>query len=158
MTGATSQVQRKQPNHKNRNLKIFITVGIAVAGLVFIAYSSLKDVSYYEHVDKVVQEPEKWLTHPNIKVHGFVVPASIHKNDVSKGDNMISQEFELETNGERLDVRHRGAVPDTFKDQAETVVSGHLVKEGDKLVLLADDGENSIMAKCPSKYAGSSRQ
>ncbi len=139
---------------KRRNLKIFITVAIAVGGLAFIAYSSLKDVSYYEHVDKIVQNPDQWIAHKNIKVHGYVVPASIKKGTVAVGNDMTSQTFGLETNGERIEVRHRGAVPDTFKDQAETVVSGHLVREGDQLVLLADDGENAIMAKCPSKYNG----
>lgn len=48
-------------------------------------------------------------------------------------------------------------VPDTFKEQAETVVTGQLTEENGKLVLTTVGGEKGIMAKCPSKYEEAKR-
>jgi cytochrome c-type biogenesis protein CcmE len=42
-------------------------------------------------------------------------------------------------------VRYEGVVPDTFKDDAEVIVTGTLGSDG---VFQASD----LLAKCPSKY------
>lgn len=107
--------------------------------------------SYYEHVDKIVKDPEAWLARAKIKAHGYVVAGSIHQ-EVRDGE--VQRTFKLQAKGSELAVRHTGPVPDTFKDNAEVVVSGHLVREGDALFLVADRGDDAIVAKCPSKYAG----
>jgi cytochrome c-type biogenesis protein CcmE len=138
---------------KSRNLKILVTVAIAVLGLGGIAYSSLKDVSYYNHVDVIVKDPAKWLERSTIKVHGYVVAGSLEET-LKPEENKKYRTFVLEEDGERILVRHRGSVPDTFKETAETVVTGRLVQEGEQLVLLANDGDQAIAAKCPSKYNG----
>lgn len=136
---------------KSRKLKIGITAFIAITGIALIGWSSLSTASYYERVDKVVADPATWMAHKSIKVHGYVVPGTI-KTEVRKAEATTYRTFTLENNGQRLDVRHRGTVPDTFKDQAETVVTGALIEENGKLLLIAVDGESGISAKCPSKY------
>jgi cytochrome c-type biogenesis protein CcmE len=142
---------------RKRRLKIMITAAIAVLGVGAIAYSSLGAAEYYDHVDKVVADPGPWLARKSIKVHGFVVPGSI-KKELRRDEDMTYRTFLLESGGQRVEVRHRGTVPDNFKDQAETVVTGRLVEENGKLVLLAHDGENAISAKCPSKYEASRKR
>lgn len=136
---------------RNRKLKIGATVAVAVVGIGVIAASSLGDIEYYQYVDAVVANPKPLMDKKVIKVHGYVVPGSI-QTDIR--DQMTYRTFELERKGKTLKVRHRGVVPDTFKDQAETVVTGRLAMEGSELWLLAVDGEAGIMAKCPSKYEG----
>ncbi len=136
---------------KHRNLKIAITLVIALGGVVFLASQSVGDVDLYEHVDKVVASPAGFMEHKQIKVHGHVTPGSIQTQIV---DQKTLRTFQLEWKGKRIDVRHTGVAPDTFKDLAETVVTGKLVEEDGKLVLVAVDGDKGIMAKCPSKYDG----
>ncbi len=136
---------------KNKALKIGITAALALSGIVFLATQSIGDVEYYEHVEKVVATPEKWLKKKNMQVHGNVVPGSIHEEI---RDQTTYRTFQLESQGKVIDVRHAGVKPDTFKDQAETVVKGTLILDNGQLVLKALDGEPGIMAKCPSKYNG----
>lgn len=135
-----------------RKYKILATVCVAVCGIAFIAAQSIKDVEYYVHVDALMADPARWQDKKVIQVHGFVAPGSI-KTEVR--DQLHHQEFRLEWKGKEIAVRHAGSVPDTFKDQAETVAKGKLLREGDAWVLQAVQGESGIMAKCPSKYDGS---
>ncbi len=136
---------------KHRRAKILVTLVVAFSGVALLAFQSLGDVEYYVHVEKLTADPARWFDYDVIQVHGYVVPGTI-KVEQRREEAMLYRSFELESKGERIAVRHRGAIPDTFKDQAETVVKGKLLREGDALVLRAVDGENGIMAKCPSKY------
>ena len=119
-----------------------------------MASQSLADVTYYKMVFEVTKDPEPWLQKNQMKVHGYVVPGSIDTNVV---DQRTHRSFKLENKGETIVVRHTGTVPDTFKDQAETVVTGKLVRENGQLVMNAVDGDAGISAKCPSKYNGDKR-
>lgn len=136
---------------KGKKIKIIATVVLALGGLAFIATQSVGDAEYYVHVEKVMEAPDNWVGKKNLQVHGFVVAGSI-KEEIR--DQTVYREFQLQNKGRILDVRHSGAKPDTFKGQAEAVVKGTLVREGDRVVLVALAGEPGIMAKCPSKYEG----
>lgn len=133
-------------------LKVLLTVAVAVGGIGFLAYKSTGDVEYYAHVDEVVKNPQPWLDRSTIQVHGFA------KNVPLKGtidDQRVSRSFQIDWQGQRIDVVHHGVVPDTFKEEAETVVKGKLSREPNgKLLLTTVGGEQGIMAKCPSKYEG----
>jgi cytochrome c-type biogenesis protein CcmE len=136
---------------KNSRIKLAATILIAVLGIGYVASQSLADVTYYKMVFEVTKDPEPWLQKNQMKVHGYVVPGSIDTNVV---DQRTHRSFKLENKGETIVVRHTGTVPDTFKDQAETVVTGKLVRENGQLVMNAVDGDAGISAKCPSKYNG----
>ena len=73
-------------------------------------------------------------------------------------DQKTHRTFRIEYQGKEIEVRHAGVKPDTFKDQAETVVKGQLLAEkgpgGLRYLVQAVEGEAGIMAKCPSKYDG----
>jgi cytochrome c-type biogenesis protein CcmE len=138
-----------------RNLMIVVTILVALAGVGYVAAQSLgSDAEYYKMVYEVTKDPTPWLAKKTMKIHGFVKPGSIHSEIV---DQRTHRSFVIENKGEQITVRHTGVVPDTFKAQAETVVTGHLTREGDQLVLLAVDGDAGVSAKCPSKYSGDQR-
>lgn len=139
---------------KSRTVKIVATACLAVCGVVFIAYQSIGDVQYYKHVEEILPNPSKWLEKKSLQVHGFVVPGSIQE---AIREQTTFRTFQLESKGRVLEVQHSGTKPDTFKDQAETVVKGRLTEKNGTLVFVALDGEVGIMAKCPSKYDGQRR-
>ena len=130
------------------NAKILATVIVVLGGVGYIAFNPFGDTEYYVHVHKVLAETAKWEG-KNLQVHGFAVPGSIKEQIV---DQKMHREFELEYCGKSIHVRHAGSKPDTFKDQAETVVKAKLVKDDGGYALQAVEGENGIAAKCPSKY------
>jgi cytochrome c-type biogenesis protein CcmE len=134
------------------SVKVLITIIVAICGVSFLAYSSVGDVEYYSKVDEVVTNPADWLKRKTIQVHG------IAQNVPSKGTivaQTVTRKFNLTLNGKRITVVHDGVVPDTFKEEAETVVKGTLTQQPDgSLLFTTVGGEQGIMAKCPSKYEG----
>ena len=52
--------------------------------------------------------------------------------------------------GHVVQARYTGIVPDTFKDNSETVIKGRFADDG---VFAVEPG--GVMAKCPSKYEAS---
>lgn len=134
---------------RKQRIKIIATVGIAILGIGVIAASSVGDVNYYRYVDDVVKKHDDLLDKRAVKVHGYVAAGSL-KTKI-EGQTTL-RTFELERNGASIMVRHRGTVPDSFKELGEAVATGKLVKEGDQLWLDAVDGETGIAAKCPSKH------
>ena len=139
---------------KRSTINILITVAIALGGVTFLAFQSIGDVEYYEHVDKVVANPTPWLARKTIQVHGFAHRVPL-KGTIQ--NQTITRTFDLENKGKSIEVVHEGVVPDTFKDEAETVVKGSLSRQPDGTLLFTTvGGEQGIMAKCPSKYQGKS--
>jgi cytochrome c-type biogenesis protein CcmE len=136
------------------SLKIVFTILLALGGVGYIATQSMGDVQYYKMVQEVTADPTPWLSKNSMKIHGFVKAGSI---ETEIKDQKTHRSFVLENKGQMVKVRHTGPVPDTFKDQAETVVTGRLTREGKDLVVLALDGDPGISAKCPSKYNGDKR-
>jgi cytochrome c-type biogenesis protein CcmE len=136
-------------NKKAKILKILVTLAVAVGGIGYVAAQSLKDVTYYKMVYEVTPDPGPWMEKAQIKLHGYVKPGTI-KTRVE--NQQTHRSFVLENKGEEVVVVHAGVVPDTFKDQAEVVAVGKLVRENGQLVLQAISGDGGISAKCPSRY------
>lgn len=124
--------------------KVLLSVAVVGAGGGMLIYSSLANADYYKHVHEVTLEPARWED-KSLKVHGFVEAGSIDVRIV--GDSTV-RTFVLEYEGERIQVRHKGPTPDTFRDLSEVVAQGRLSKEDGAYVLVASE----LMAKCPSKY------
>ena len=141
---------------KRSTIQILVTVAIALGGVAFLAFQSSGDVEYYAHVDQVLADPAPWLARKTVQIHGFAhhVP---REGTIDKERQTITRRFELESKGKTIEVLHEGVVPDTFKEEAETVVKGQLSKQPDGTFLFTTvGGEQGIMAKCPSKYQGKS--
>jgi cytochrome c-type biogenesis protein CcmE len=128
----------------SHRLKIAITILVVAAGAGFLVYSSLADAEYYKMVNELMVEPDDW-TGKSMRIHGFVEPGSIDERIV---DQSTKRTFVLEREGKRILVRHEGPVPDAFRETAEIVARGRLVKEGKEYVFIARE----LTATCPSKY------
>ena len=136
----------------SRSIKVLLTIAVVVGGIAFLAYQSLGEVAPYAHVDEVLASPDKYAQERVIQIHGFahnVPPAPKIVGDLSV------THFDLSSKGKTIAVKHSGVVPDTFKEEAETVVTGKLERTPDGSYLLTTiGGEHGILAKCPSKYDG----
>jgi cytochrome c-type biogenesis protein CcmE len=124
--------------------KVLLSVAVVGGGAGVLVYSSMAEADYYKHVDEVTLAPDRWVD-KNLKVHGFVEAGSIEEK--IEGQATV-RTFVLEHKGERIHVLHKGPKPDTFRDLAEVVALGKLVKKDGAIVLEATE----LMAKCPSKY------
>ena len=124
--------------------KVILTGVLLLAGGGFLLYSSLDDAQYYEMVDKVAANPQKFLDE-DLKLHGYVVSDSI--NDEQKSVHT----FALEMNGSKIDIRFVGEKPDNLKNRAEVVAVGHLTQDASGHLQF---NATELMAKCPSKYQG----
>jgi cytochrome c-type biogenesis protein CcmE len=126
---------------KNKAVKVGLTglvLAIAFGGLM---YSTLAEgTEYYKHVDEVMGQPAEWYG-KRLQLHGFIVPDSVLVNK-----RTLEYRFKVQSNGQIVDARYTGVVPDTFKDDAEVVLKGTLAADGFTVA------PNGVMAKCPSKY------
>jgi cytochrome c-type biogenesis protein CcmE len=115
-----------------------LTLALAFAGLM---YSTLSEgTEYYKHVDEVMGQPGEWYG-KKLQLHGYIVPNSVFVNK-----RTLDYRFKVQSNGQIVDARYTGVVPDTFKDDAEVVLKGTLASDGFTVA------PNGVMAKCPSKY------
>jgi cytochrome c-type biogenesis protein CcmE len=122
--------------------KIALTVLVlssAFGGLLW--YSLQQNTAYYKHVDEVMASPEQWKG-KSLQLHGFVV-----KNTWVQKPNTLQYQFKVENKGSVVHASYTGTLPDTFKDEAEVVLTGRLTADNHFEV-----APNGVMAKCPSKY------
>jgi cytochrome c-type biogenesis protein CcmE len=126
---------------KHKAVKVGLTglvLALAFGGLM---YSTLAEgTEYYKHVDEVMGQPSDWYG-KRLQLHGFIVPDSVFVNK-----RTLEYRFKVQSNGQIVDARYTGVVPDTFKDDAEVVLKGTLSADGFSVA------PNGVMAKCPSKY------
>jgi cytochrome c-type biogenesis protein CcmE len=124
--------------------KIGATSIVLVAAFGMLLYSTLgESMQYYKYVDEVMAQPAAWEG-KKLQVHGNVVPKSIGRKRDSR-----EYVFDLQRNGKVIRAYYNGIVPDTFKDDAEVVLTGQLTPNG----FMATD----MTAKCPSKYEAAPR-
>jgi cytochrome c-type biogenesis protein CcmE len=124
--------------------KIGATSIVLVAAFGMLLYSTLgESMQYYKYVDEVMAQPTAWEG-KKLQVHGNVVPGSIKR----KRDS-LEYVFDLQRNGKVIHAYYGGIVPDTFKNDAEVVLTGQLTPDG----FMATD----MTAKCPSKYEAAPR-
>ena len=125
-----------------KTIKIMATTVVLVGALGGLMYTSLAEgTEYYKHVDEVMVDPAAWHG-KKLQVHGHVVPGSIKRRP-----DTLDYIFQLHKNGHVVNARYTGIVPDTFKDDSETVIKGRFADDG---VFAVEPG--GVMAKCPSKY------
>lgn len=127
--------------------KVILSGVLVLAGGGFLIYASLDDAQYYEMVDKVADDPGKWVD-KDLKLHGYVVPGSIREEVINE---QTVRTFALEKNGRTIPVTFIGPKPDNLKDRAEVVAQGRLHDKGTSGLSFE---AHELMAKCPSKYEG----
>ena len=131
----------------SRSIKILATVVIIAGALGGLMYTSLAEgTEYYKHVDEVMNDPAPWHG-KKLQLHGFVVEKSIMRKP-----GTLEYIFQVQNKGRVVNARYTGIVPDTFKDNSEVVIKGHLGPDG----FAVEPG--GVMAKCPSKYEAAAAQ
>jgi cytochrome c-type biogenesis protein CcmE len=125
----------------HKTAKIGITSLVLAAALGGLLWTSLSEgTEYYKHVDEVMTQPDQWYG-KKLRLHGYVV-----KDSITKRRDSLDYRFRIQNNGQVVTASYTGVVPDTFKNDAEVVVSGLLSPSGFAVE------PNGVMAKCPSKY------
>lgn len=130
---------------KTKALKMFATAVVLLGALGGLMYTSLAEgTEYYKHVDEVMADPAAWHG-KKLQLHGYVVEKSIMRRP-----DTLDYIFQIQNNGQVVNARYTGVVPDTFRDGSEVVIKGRLGPDG----FLVEP--NGVMAKCPSKYEAKS--
>lgn len=95
-----------------------------------------------------------------LRVHGWVKAGSLETRVIAQ---RTERTFIVHKSGKQLRVFSTGPVPDTFRDQAEVVITGRLVAAASKAELAKNFAgakidlayvldATEIQAKCPTKY------
>jgi cytochrome c-type biogenesis protein CcmE len=133
----------------HRYIKIGMTVLVLVLAFGGLLWSTLREgTDYFKNVDEIVRNQQDWKGKP-LQLHGYVIPGSImqsRKDSLSIRFKIQNNPIRQETPGGVMDVAYTGLVPDTFKGEAEVVLTGKLSPDGFQV------SPNGVMAKCPSKY------
>ncbi len=122
-----------------KKTKWIIGIAFVLLGLGIILTTSLPNsLQYYVTVDEFFHDVKKY-ENQEIKLAGKVAPDSIEK---SQGG--IDWKFTVQNAGATIPVEYHGAMPDTFKVDADVVVTGTYKDQ----VFVA----TNVLAKCASRY------
>jgi cytochrome c-type biogenesis protein CcmE len=125
----------------HKAIKIGVTAAVLIAAFSALLFTTLQDnLQYYKYVDEVAAAPHEWQG-KTLQVHGYVVPGSVRGTA-----DRLNWKFDLQRNGKVISATYNGVTPDTFKDDAEVVLTGQFREDGDGF------SATDMTAKCPSKY------
>lgn len=139
---------------KSKQLKFLIGSIVIVAALAWFGYQGFNEsMSYFQTVPELYASGEKAYERKSIKVQGEVMKGSIRRDGGATVFTIGPQDFKPPENfkpgpeTKTLQVRYVGtdAIPDTFRDYASAIVTGHLRRDG------TFEG-TFIQAQCASKY------
>lgn len=120
--------------------RIGVTTLVLATAFGVLLYTTMgESMQYYKYVDEVMVEPQAWHG-KRLQIHGHVVPGSRLVKPKT-----LEYTFQMRRNGQTITAYYTGVVPDTFKDDAEVVLTGEL--KGDNTFHATE-----MTAKCPSKY------
>lgn len=123
----------------SKTIKIAVTCLVLAGALGGLMYTTLAEgTEYYIHVDEVMKDQAAWRN-KKLQLHGFVA-------DLRQRPDSLDYKFHVRYNGQVIEARYTGVVPDTFKNESEVVLKGQLHADGFVVE------PNGVMAKCPSKY------
>lgn len=121
-----------------RAVKIAVTSVVLVLAFGGLLYSTMgESLEYYKKVDEVMVNPGEWRGKA-LQLHGYA-------KGIGRKPDTLDYRFDIHNNGQVVRAFYTGVTPDTFKEDSEVVVKGHLT----------DDNTfeaTEIIAKCPSKY------
>ena len=122
-------------------LRILIAFSGAIAAMGFLLDSSFNNETmvYYTTVREIKSKNADAYDR-GYRVNGKVVPGT-----VAKAQDRIQARFEIEDEGERLQVIYNGILPDTFKENQEVLIEGKYQGKG---IFHA----TNVFTKCASKY------
>ena len=148
-----------------KKVKLLIALVVIVGGIGALVYSSMAStVTYYMKPSEILAKARtdgKAVYGERVRVGGIVINKTV-KGSAStrqwefmvtdgKEDKIVPVAMVKTTPKNRLLVKYKGIVPDTFKEGVIAISDGILSKDG---VFTAD----TVMAKCPSKYEASQKK
>jgi cytochrome c-type biogenesis protein CcmE len=113
----------------------FIAIGVGIV----VATTLPKSTQYYVTVDELLKNHEEF-SGKELKVAGKVAAGSVLKDDKTH-----TWDFRVENANQVVAVSFRGAMPDTFKEGADVVVTGRYNPDGHVTA-------TNVLAKCASRY------
>ena len=136
----------------NTTIKIAVSVVLLGGALAWLMADTLAEpevLTYFHGADVVLAKSDDFRGQ-RIRLGGHVVKGSIlQKPGTLEYQFRVKPVPEMAKHPEYLDdavtVRYEGIVPDTFKDDAEVIVTGIL---GEDELFRGSE----LVAKCPSKY------
>ncbi|HKH13059.1 MAG TPA: cytochrome c maturation protein CcmE [Solirubrobacterales bacterium] len=131
------------PNVK-RKIRLVVALSAAVLLAVGLVYTSFSASSEAKQPSDLMNASSGG----SYEMTGVVVPGSIEHH----GAQLNFRVADREDSTKSIPVRYRGEVPDPFRDGREVVVTG-TVKDG---TFMAE--RDSLITKCPSKYATEAQQ
>ena len=111
-----------------------LVLALAFGGLLYTTLS--ESAQYYKHVEEVMVQPDAWYGKP-LQIHGYA-------KNVTRTRDSLKYRFEMHSKGQVVQAFYTGITPDTFKNDAEVVLTGTLGPDGFHAT--------GMTAKCPSKY------
>jgi len=130
------------PNVK-RKIRLVVALSAAVLLAVGLIYTSFSASSEAKQPSELIN-----ASGGSYEMTGVVVPESIQHQGAQLNFSVADREDSTES----IPVRYRGEIPDPFREGREVVVTG-TVKDG---TFMAE--RDSLITKCPSKYATEAQQ
>lgn len=94
------------------------------------------------NIDEVMRAPDEALD-GELRLHGYLEPGTLRFREPD------TYRFVLAQHKVRVDVELTGAVPDTLKERAEIIATGHLMRLPDGAYRFV---ASAVIAKCPDTY------
>jgi len=135
---------------KSSNKAVYaVALLLFLGGLGYLVFSGLtEDSVYFLNVSEALSMDRGELK--QARLFGKVSPQNLEIVDGKLGANFdLVDKVE---SGKSLRVEFKGALPDTFKDDAEVIVEGLFIRDG--TVFKA----RTLVTKCPSKYEEQSKE
>ena len=96
------------------------------AGIIFMSLLNIKQFSVYFYTPEEAVKQAQEIQGKEIRIGGMIKPKSVNWQP-----NDLSLAFTLtDFKGHEIQVKHRGAPPDMFKEGSGVVVEGHLASLG----------------------------
>lgn len=142
-SGASFEQHRRSAAATNR--KFYMVGAVLLIAAVTLGFVAMQGSAVYYVTVNDFKNKQAALTEGNkeLRVAGVVVPGSITRDEVTRKIRFTAAD--KENPSQTIQVTYSKIAPDTFKDEAEVVVTG-TYKNG---VFSADE----MLAKCPSKYS-----
>ena len=123
------------------NKKVLGVAAVVVLALVYLIYSGIQSTGiYYLTVDELLARGEAAYGEQT-RISGKVVEGTVQSEPKA-----MTLRFVASGESRTIPVVYKGVVPDSFKPGADVVLEGTLVSGG------AFEA-NTLLAKCPTKYA-----
>lgn len=129
------------------NYKFMVLGAVIIAAALFIVFAAMQGSTvYYFDVSEVqAKVTAKTLGVEPFKMSGQVQPGTIVKDPA--GNTVTFKTVDMKHKEQFIMARYTGVTPDTFKDEAQVVLTGKIDPVTGMFVA------TEMLAKCPSKYS-----